>query len=64
MRGGYSVAMARFMLRHPCLEYICGNGVRYILLEKKLLFLAKNTKPTNVSDIFSRGFKITNKKVR
>ena len=34
VRGGSSVAMTRFMLRHPCLEYICGNAVGYFPREK------------------------------
>ena len=40
-RGGSSVAIARFMLRHPCFEYICSNGGRYISQEKIQIFLRK-----------------------
>ena len=53
VRGGYSKAMARFMLRRPCLEYICGNCVRYISWEKKI------TKQTNDVKYISPKKKIT-----
>ena len=52
MRGGYSEAMARFMLRRPCLEYICGNRVRYISQ-------GKNLKTNKCSHIFSGNFRST-----